>query len=115
MVSGPDCCKPPQRLTSGNLPVTHQSGPVSRCYPRGVCHCPRNKSRPFQARVWYAGRYWSLGYFASITRAELAVNRVYREMAEWREMQLPPPTLLPLIQQREAARSAQSAPAAQAA
>jgi hypothetical protein len=45
----------------------------------------------------------------------VAVNQVYQEMAEWQEMQLPPPTLLPLIQQREAARSAQSAPAAQAA
>ncbi len=73
------------------------------CYPRGVCHCPNNTRKPFQARVWWAGRYWSLGYFASITEAEIKVNRVYREMAEWKEMQLPPPTLLPLLQKREQA------------
>ncbi len=60
------------------------------------------KKRPFQARVWWQGRYWSLGYFASITEAEIRVNRVYAEMAEWQEMQLPPPTLLPLLQKREA-------------
>ena len=74
------------------------------------------KKRPFQARVWFQGRYWSLGYFASITEAELRVNRVYREMAEWREMQLPPPTLLPLLQRRERALqdSRQDDPAAPA-
>lgn len=58
------------------------------------------KRRPFQARVWWQGRYWSLGYYASITEAEIRVNRVYAEMAEWQEMQLPPPTLLPLLQKR---------------
>ena len=78
---------------------------MNRCYPRGVCHCPNNKQRPFQARVWWDGRYWSLGYFASITEAEIRVNRVYREMAEWREMLLPPPTLLPLIQRQAQAPS----------
>lgn len=60
------------------------------------------KKRPFQARVWWQGRYWSLGYCASITEAEIRVNRVYAEMAEWQEMQLPPPTLLPLLQRRKA-------------
>jgi hypothetical protein len=64
------------------------------------------KNRPFQARVWFQGRYWSLGYFASITEAEIRVNRVYREMAEWKEMQLPPPTLLRQIQQRASALAA---------
>jgi hypothetical protein len=64
------------------------------------------KNRPFQARVWFQGRYWSLGYYASITEAEIKVNRVYREMAEWKEMQLPPPTLLRQIQQRASAPAA---------
>lgn len=68
------------------------------------------KRRPFQARVWWQGRYWSLGYFASITEAELRVNRVYAEMAEWQEMQLPPPTLLPLIRERERRASSMDPP-----
>ena len=88
---------------------------MSSCYPRGVCYCPQNKRKPFQARVWYAGRYWSLGYRESIPAAAAAVNRVYAEIAEWREMQLPPPTLLPLIQRREAAQPAPPDPADQAA
>jgi hypothetical protein len=69
------------------------------------------KRRPFQARVWYDGRYWSLGYYASIIEAEIRVNRVYSEIAEWQEMQLPPPTLHRQIQQREQAQQA-SMPAA---
>lgn len=88
----------------GNLGVTRLITDAVSCYPRGVCHCPHMKTRPFQARVWFQGRYWSLGYFASITEAEIRVNRVYREMAEWREMQLPPPTLLPLLRKREQAQ-----------
>jgi hypothetical protein len=74
------------------------------------------RNRPFQARVWFQGRYWSLGYYASITEAEIRVNRVYKEMAEWKEMQLPPPTLLPLLQRRERALqdSRQADPAAPA-
>lgn len=96
---------PLSRLSDGNLRHPHQSAAAVSCYPRGVCHCPHNR-KPFQARVWYAGRYWSLGYYPSITQAEMAVNRVYAEMAEWKEMQLPPPTLLPLIRRREAAQQA---------
>lgn len=73
---------------------------IVSCYPRGVCHCPHNKKNPFQARVWYGGRYWSLGYRTTVVQAEILVNQVYREISEWKEMQLPPPTLLPLIQER---------------
>ncbi len=94
----------------GNLAVTRHFKPLVSCYPRGVCHCPHMKKRPFQARVWWQGRYWSLGYFASITEAEIRVNRVYAEMAEWQEMQLPPPTLLPLLQRREEQQASRKDP-----
>lgn len=67
------------------------------------------KIRPFQARVWWAGRYWSLGYFASIMEASARVELVYREMAEWQEMRLPPPTLQPLIRRREAQQPSSTA------
>ena len=78
---------------------------VAGCYPRGVCYCPHVKRRPFQGRVWWGGWYWSLGYFASITEAELAAVRVRREVAEWADMQLPPPTLLPLLKKAAARRA----------
>ena len=71
------------------------------CYPKGVCFCPHVKRRPFQARVWWAGRYWSLGYFASITEAEMSAARVRSEIREWADMRLPPPTLQPLLRKAE--------------
>ena len=72
---------------------------VASCYPKGVCYCPHVKRRPFQSRVWWGGRYWSLGYFASITEAEMRAVRVRGEIREWSDMLLPPPTLQPLLQQ----------------
>ena len=83
---------------------------MSGAYPRGVSYVPQaNPSRPFQARVWWGGRRWSLGYYRSVLAAELAVNRCYREAAEWAEMQLPPPTLR-LAQERLALRATSSPP-----
>lgn len=79
-------------------------------YPRGVCFVPHVKRRPYQARVWYRGRYWSLGYFELIPEAEAMVSRVYQEIAEWEEMSLPPPTLHRQIRAREAAPPASRTP-----
>lgn len=74
-------------------------------YPRGITYVPEvNRVRPFQARFTWQGRRYSLGYFRSVLEAELALNRVRREAAEWAEMQLPPPTL-----QRALARRAPQA------
>lgn len=70
-------------------------------YPRGVSYVPSaNPNRPFQARVTWGGRRYSLGYFRSVLEAELAVSRVQRESAEWAEMQLPPPTLLRVLERQ---------------
>ena len=74
-------------------------------YPPGITYVPQvNRVRPFQARFTWQHRRYSLGYFRSVLEAELALNRIRREAAEWAEMQLPPPTL-----QRVLARRAQTA------
>ena len=75
---------------------------MAGCYPKGVCYCPHVKRRPFQARVWWGRRYWSLGYFASITEAEMAAAKVREEVRQWKDVQLPPPTLLPALRKAEA-------------
>lgn len=86
-------------------------GQAVSTYPRGVSYVPTaNPAKPFQARVWWGGRRWSLGYYRSITEAELAVSRCYREAAEWEEMQLPPPTLR-LVQERRGRRATSPRPA----
>jgi hypothetical protein len=59
--------------------------------------------------VWFQGRRWSLGYHATIREAEMVVRQVHREIAEWAEMRLPPPTLQPLVralQEQQAKRPA---------
>jgi len=84
---------------------------VASCYPKGVCYCPHVKRRPFQARVWWGGRYWSLGYFASITEAEMVAVRVRSEIREWADMRLPPPTLQPLLKRVEQRQATPPAPA----
>ena len=80
------------------------------CYPRGVTFCPHNPRRPFQARVWYRGRRYSLGYYRTILEAELAVNNCYLEVAEWADMQLPPPILLSQVRSVEARAATPSPP-----
>lgn len=84
----------------------HSRGPQAvSAYPPGITYVPQvNRVRPFQARFTWQGRRYSIGYFRSVLEAELALNRIRREAAEWAEMQLPPPTL-----QRVLARRAQPA------
>ena len=77
-------------------------------YPRGVSHCPHANKRPYQARVWWAGRRWSLGYFTTIQAAAQAVEQCYREIARWAAMNLPPPMLA--LQHREQTERAGSPP-----
>jgi hypothetical protein len=68
-------------------------------YPRGVTHCSHVKRNPYQARVWWAGRRWSLGYFPTIQAASQAVEQCRQEIARWAAMNLPPPMLA--LQHRE--------------
>ena len=74
-------------------------------FPRGVAHIPHAPNRPYQARVWWQGRRWSLGYYATISEAAAAVTACYQEIERWAAMSLPPP-MLALQHQERLARQA---------
>lgn len=82
--------------------------PRAGLLPRGVGHCPHNLQRPFQARVYYRGERYSLGYYASVHDARVAVIQAYQEIEEWSEMQIPPPRLLDMVRAREERRAKQA-------
>lgn len=77
-------------------------------FPEGVSYHPGNPRRPYQARVQFNGRRYSLGYFPGIELAAQAVRRVKAEIREWSELRLPPPSLLQAV--RAAERSAEPQP-----
>lgn len=47
-----------------------------RTYPRGVTFHAGNLKKPWQARIWFRGRRYSLGYFTSCMGAEVAYNNM---------------------------------------
>lgn len=67
-------------------------------YPKGVAFVPHNPKRPFQARIAFQRRRYSLGYFASVEEAEEALAAVRKDIKEWGDMQIPPPSLHQLMQ-----------------
>ena len=78
-------------------------------FPEGVSYHPGNPRKPYQARVQFNGRRYSLGYFPAIELASQAVRRVKAEIKEWSELRLPPPSLHRAV--RAAERSAEHPPA----
>lgn len=71
-------------------------------YPPGVSFSPRNRLRPFQARVSWRGRRISLGYFPSIAEAEGVRNRIAADIRAAKGSPDPPPSLIPFLRRAPA-------------